>query len=719
MIRKLLVVAFFGGVDCISQKNILLKHPLDKITVPGIHGALRKDFLVDGVTRNPGHWGGYWHSVIGDSRGFVKFDLVTRYYINEIRIKARTDCCSERLKNAQVSLKLKHSGSSEELTETLSVKKDPGLNNWATLNFSHTAFVPTSLEIYSASKETLDIVEVEAYGELSCQENVSLTEPCVCRRTSSFSKTCKALEICKLGECTDSCAEPLEHGCKNCTSAGSDYICDECNDGFRGTRCEVNLCETDGTKCKDGQCIGTRDNFTCNNQCKPGFTGAQCKTDLCSTTGNNCKKCIHLKTSVACSGCKAGFDGGLLCEIDLCLTKGKNCANGSCSGLDRDFTCSSCKDGFNGTRCETDLCATVGKNCNGLCVKLDKDILCPQCKSGFKGQRCEIDLCSTKGKNCEKGSCFGLQGDFNCTKCNPGFSGTQCERDICVTDGHNCKERKCFRTENSFFCDECKNGFVGNQCEMDLCENCEIGKCIRQKGGIKCGNCKPGFSGIQCEIDLCALDGKNCKLCKRLDGDIACDGCVNGFSGKRCEIDLCANCLGGCTREANDFQCVGGCKNGFRGAKCAQDICATDGKNCLKCLPTDRSFKCLRCKPGFSGYQCLSVFSEELQEAIDNPPFVAVGVCASIAFFALTCFIANWDGRHASLWHCFSHCESRRSNQTDASSHQSRVSRADSRKSHVSRADSRKSHVSRATYSKSRVSVATSRKSCVSRANSR
>merc|ERR1712112_514383 len=66
--------------------------------------------------------------------------------------------------------------------------------------------------------------------------------------------------------------------------------------------------------------------------------------------------------------------------------------------------------------------------------------------------------------------------------------------------------------------------------------------------------------------------------------------------------------------------------------------------------------------------------SDELQEALDNPPFVIVGAAATLAFVILLLFLTAWDGSHASLW-CRTFSERRSPSQYTAHSAQSRNSR--------------------------------------------
>jgi len=347
--------------------------------------------------------------------------------------------------------------------------------------------------------------------------------------------------------------------------------------------------------------------------------------------------------------------GGQTRETTLCKLH-ETCLEGKCTGVCTEPLEKKCKE-----------CRPDGKS-----------YTCASCKDGFQGNKCEINLCDTEGRNCKDGHCHGLPNSFECTKCDVEHTGHQCKTKICEESGKRCES--CWGIGHGIYTcgGHCKDGYRGGRCEDDLCivmgNNCKEDACERLPGDIKCTQCKPGFNGTKCGTDICAVYGKNCNECTGLDNDFQCKGCIGSFNGTRCDVDLCENCEGACNNTNNVYSCPGGCKNGFKGDTCQIDICATEGVNCKECNAEKESFKCNGCVRGFLGDQCSIKISDELQEALDNPPFVIVGAAASLAFVILLLFLTAWDGSHASLW-CRTFSERRSPSQYTAHSAQSRNSR--------------------------------------------
>ncbi|XP_069053640.1 sushi, nidogen and EGF-like domain-containing protein 1 isoform X2 [Lepisosteus oculatus] len=157
--------------------------------------------------------------------------------------------------------------------------------------------------------------------------------------------------------------ECLSQPCLNggtCRDRIATYLCD-CEEGFIGTRCEIELNECLSEPCKHGgSCVDQRGFYFC--QCPQGFVGQDCETQL---------------------------DG---CESNPCLN------NGVCRGYRGSHLCV-CKEGFIGDRCQTvvDPCILQPCGSRGYCRSDRRGNYSCTCRAGHTGRNCEKALAPPAG----------------------------------------------------------------------------------------------------------------------------------------------------------------------------------------------------------------------------------------------------------------------------------------------------------------------------------
>ena len=141
------------------------------------------------------------------------------------------------------------------------------------------------------------------------------------------------------------------------------FLC-ECNGGYLGARCELDLC-SDYNCINDGECVAgtSEDNLIvpeCN--CINGFKGPFCKEHMCDDVQClNAGKCVIDNSDInnikAWCDCSNGYEGDR-CQIDMCSDT--ICFNGgSCtvdySDLENLKPVCLCPDEYIGDQCETVL----------------------------------------------------------------------------------------------------------------------------------------------------------------------------------------------------------------------------------------------------------------------------------------------------------------------------------------------------------------------------
>ncbi|XP_054644529.1 sushi, nidogen and EGF-like domain-containing protein 1 isoform X4 [Dunckerocampus dactyliophorus] len=163
--------------------------------------------------------------------------------------------------------------------------------------------------------------------------------------------------ICEeLNECL---SQPCVNG-GTCHNLEASYLC-ECEDGFRGKQCQIDVNECLSDPCKNGG--------TCENQ--PGFYLCHCPPGL---KGRNCQK-----------------------EQDSC--ESNPCLNGGvCRDYRKAYVCA-CKDGFFGDQCQMleDPCVLHPCGNRGDCRSDRRGNYNCVCRAGHTGKDCEKDLLPPSG----------------------------------------------------------------------------------------------------------------------------------------------------------------------------------------------------------------------------------------------------------------------------------------------------------------------------------
>nr|XP_057928912.1 sushi, nidogen and EGF-like domain-containing protein 1 isoform X3 [Doryrhamphus excisus] len=163
--------------------------------------------------------------------------------------------------------------------------------------------------------------------------------------------------ICEeLNECL---SQPCLNG-GTCHDLEASYLC-ECEDGFRGKQCHIDINECLSDPCKNGG--------TCEDQ--PGFYLCHCPPGV---KGRNCQK-----------------------EQDSC--ESNPCLNGGvCRDYRRTYVCS-CKDGFFGDQCQMleDPCVLHPCGNRGDCRSDRRGNYNCVCRAGHTGKDCEKDLLPPSG----------------------------------------------------------------------------------------------------------------------------------------------------------------------------------------------------------------------------------------------------------------------------------------------------------------------------------
>lgn len=175
------------------------------------------------------------------------------------------------------------------------------------------------------------------------------------------------------------------------------YHC-ECNPGWGGRDCSVDIDECTERPCQQGDCVDLIDAFRCD--CYDGFTGLLCdmkKTDEC--TAQTCKNggvCSNTRDGFRCS-CHPDFVGPT-CEI-----RRSDCSQQLCSGRGQ---CAEDSEDY----------LTGGDGKNFHC----------KCDGGWSGANCEMNPC--EARPCRQGRCMlqpSLASGYSC-ECDEDWSGTDC-----------------------------------------------------------------------------------------------------------------------------------------------------------------------------------------------------------------------------------------------------------------------------------------------------
>jgi hypothetical protein len=217
------------------------------------------------------------------------------------------------------------------------------------------------------------------------------------------------------------------------------YAC-ACSDGFSGTHCQTDICETDDPCGAHGSCVhgggGATQSVSC--MCEHGFSGEHCGLDVCQS-----HPCLHggSCTATAAGGftcaCQSGF-GGDACDHDVCAAANDACGvHGTCQPAALGSFHCVCASGWQGPKCDTDIneCLQTPAVClnSGTCVNTDGSFTC-ECHDQWFGTTCQLDYCKYgSSAYCQNGGVLPgctdphLPHAWDCA-CADGFTGRQCEK---------------------------------------------------------------------------------------------------------------------------------------------------------------------------------------------------------------------------------------------------------------------------------------------------
>uniref|UniRef100_A0A1I8FUY6 EGF-like domain-containing protein n=1 Tax=Macrostomum lignano TaxID=282301 RepID=A0A1I8FUY6_9PLAT len=424
----------------------------------------------------------------------------------------------------------------------------------------------------------------------------------------------------------------------------------KCKNGGTCTRCEFNIDNACASKpCINGLCTDLVKNYSCS--CFTGWEGRNCNinhndcpTGACLNSG----RCIDGNGTFTCDCTDTGFTGDR-CQNNIDDCASKPCANGLCTDLVKNYSCS-CFTGWEGRNCsvDTDYCLSGPCQNGGVCSDGNSTFTCDCSRVDFEGDTCssKIDDCASSpchhGGRCNDGvrsfTCDCSATDFygpNCQSRIDDCASSPCSHNATCTDGHR-----------DFSC-SCFSGYSGKTCSVDVPDcspnPCEYkGACLeRSKQDLYKTHCclrlstaasathwQPGTYGDKCEINPndCLDPATNRSVCAHAssctDGlaSFTCH-CLPGYEGPTCSVDIneCERfgqpCQNGavCKDLVADYACTG-CPAEFGGKNCSVRLTGCDSSPCqnnatcepllLRELPSPaHGYRCT-CKPGWSGPQC-------------------------------------------------------------------------------------------------------------------
>ncbi|XP_055952530.1 laminin subunit alpha-1-like isoform X1 [Argiope bruennichi] len=396
-------------------------------------------------------------------------------------------------------------------------------------------------------------------------------KPCACpleNPENNFSPTCYAIQ----------------------TSTGdSDYICNQCPEGYEGNKCErcadgyFGNPQVPGGYCQKCDCSGNAD--TSQRGWCDSLTG-QCLKCLGNTAGWNCGECApeHFGNAAQryCEPCSCNPKGSQSSQCDL--TTGQCVCKPGVIGR----TCHRCADGFGNLEagCEPCVCNRIGSR-SEIC---DPTTGHCNCKPGVFGITCDSCLEGYYG--------FSQQGCRECRCDRFGSLSVQCDES---TGQCACKPHVVGRT-----CDRCEDGYwnlqSGNGCEQCQCNRTGSTASVCDKNTGQC-TCKPGIGGRfcdQCQPGYFMFSPQGCRACDPCNkpGHI-CDPrngrcvCPPYTTGNRCQK---------CVRNAWGYDRIRGCTPCDCNRKGSpQQNCDPDTGNCI-CLEGFEGRHCDQCRMGFYSF---------------------------------------------------------------------------------------------------------------------
>uniref|UniRef100_A0A8B9K1Y3 Basement membrane-specific heparan sulfate proteoglycan core protein n=1 Tax=Astyanax mexicanus TaxID=7994 RepID=A0A8B9K1Y3_ASTMX len=334
------------------------------------------------------------------------------------------------------------------------------------------------------------------------------------------------------------CACPLTLASNNfsptCSLQGpGEIMCDQCEQGYTGTKCERCANGYYGNPTVAGQKCSVCE---CNGNVDPSEPGH------CDAVTGECLKCVGHTSGRYCERCEDGYFGDAVTAKD-------------CQGMSiKDCFCVD-QVGFHGInsgdgcrQCECSQSGSVSEAC-------EEDGQC-QCIVGVSGAKCD---------RCQQG--FYNFTDGGCTPCDCAHTHGNCNAETgeCICPPHT-RGEKCEVCEEDHWGHDAVTGCKPCECSVDGSNSsqCDLlnGQCA----------CRPHFASQKC--DRCALGYRKFPECT------ACNCNTNGTREDFCddELEVC-----GCEDHG---QCV--CKDNVGGGGC--DECKTGtfglwGQNPSGCSP--------------------------------------------------------------------------------------------------------------------------------------
>ncbi len=266
---------------------------------------------------------------------------------------------------------------------------------------------------------------------------------------------------------------PCVHG--SCTADGDAYAC-ECDDGYEGDDCEINIDDCEGDPCTNGECVDAVAGFQCDCG-NSGYTGELCEIKIQNCAQTPCLNggaCTDMGAARSCD-CTGTGATGVNCELDIDECSPNPCEHGTCTNGKNQYTCNCAGTGFMGTDCEVDVNECSSNPCDLLttCTNMPGGFKCGDCPSGYTGTGLtgctDINECATNNGGCDPlTTCTNtIGGPRKCGNCPPGYTGTgdtgcvdinECASTPCKNGG------TCQNGTNLYTC-SCKAPWCGSSCQ--------------------------------------------------------------------------------------------------------------------------------------------------------------------------------------------------------------------------------------------------------------
>uniref|UniRef100_A0A8B9K092 Basement membrane-specific heparan sulfate proteoglycan core protein n=1 Tax=Astyanax mexicanus TaxID=7994 RepID=A0A8B9K092_ASTMX len=321
------------------------------------------------------------------------------------------------------------------------------------------------------------------------------------------------------------CACPLTLASNNfsptCSLQGpGEIMCDQCEQGYTGTKCERCANGYYGNPTVAGQKCSVCE---CNGNVDPSEPGH------CDAVTGECLKCVGHTSGRYCERCEDGYFGDAVTAKDCQGMSIKDQSGSVSEACEEDGQCQ-CIVGVSGAKC--DRCQQGFYNfTDGGCTRKFQCRITVSCAhpTNVNFQCAACDCAHTHGNcNAETGECI----------CPPHTRGEKCE--VCEEDhwGHDavtgCKPCECsVDGSNSSQCDllngqcACRPHFASQKCDR-----CALG----YRKFPECTACNCNTNGTRedfCddELEVCGCEDHGQCVCKDNVGGGGCDECKTGTFG--------------------------------------------------------------------------------------------------------------------------------------------------------------------------------------------